>query len=155
MEILPFLSDGNPSRLEIRWHIGSLKLATMGHDFVRQVEGMGRIDVSLRTISPKLFDGMFETATWDAGILIDYETLSSLWVMGCYRLLRSLLEERRTTGLSDEKLKTLTHAFGSSPVSATMTDRVELSDRLLSWLDSLPHTPASQQVEERGWPLSA
>ena len=155
MEILPFLSDGNPSRLEIRWHIGSLKLATMGHDFVRQIEGMGRIDVSLRTISPKLFDGMFETATWDAGILIDYETLSSLWVMGCYRLLRTLLEDRRTAGAHDDTLKHLTHAFGSSPISATMTDRVELSDRLLAWLDALPHTPASKQVEERGWPLSA
>ena len=155
MEILPFLSDGNPSRLEIRWHVGSLKLATLGHDFVRQLEGMGRIDVSLRTISPKLFDGMFETATWDAGILIDYETLSSLWVMGCYRLLRTMLEERRNSGSHDDRLKQLTHAFGSSPVSTAMTDRMELADRLLEYLDTLPHTAASEAVAANGLPKAS
>ena len=155
MEILPFLSDGNPSRLEIRWHIGSLKLANLGHDFVRQLEGMGRIDVSLRTISPKLFDGMFETATWDAGILIDYETLSSLWVMGCYRLLRTMLEEQRNSGSHDDRLKHLTHAFGSSPVSATMVDRAELSDRLLDYLDGLPHTAASEAVAANWLPKAS
>lgn len=155
MEILPFLSDGDPSRLEIRWHVGSLKLGSLGHDVVRQLEGMGRIDVSLRSITPHLFDGMFESASWDAGILIDYETLSSLWVMGCYQLLRTMDDERRAAGAHDEKLKALKQSFGRSPVSVSMSDRVELADRLLDYLDGLPHTPASQSIEARWFPKAS
>ncbi|HEY2805854.1 MAG TPA: hypothetical protein VGI92_08350 [Gemmatimonadales bacterium] len=153
MEILPFLSDGRPSRLEIRWHVGALKLAALGPDFVRLLEGMGRLDVSLRAASSRLFDGIFESATWDASVLIDYETLSSLWVTGVHELLRTVDYHRRDNGGADETLRVLRNRF--ERVSEPATVRAELADLLLDHLDALPHTPASMTVESRWLPLAS
>ena len=75
--------------------------------------------------------------------------------MGCYQALRTLDDERRAAVAVDEKLRKLKQAFGVRQVPLTMSDRVELSDALLAYLDSLPHTPASQSIEARWIPKAS
>src|SRR5437867_13025452 len=87
-------SDAPVSELEMRWLIGAEKLAAISGRFVNSVRGLGRLDACLRQLAPEYFDWITEPKLGQSmNVLEDYDTLSALWVMGAYEVLRSLAKK--------------------------------------------------------------
>jgi hypothetical protein len=90
MQILPHLDS--LTQRERAWRKGALKLSAVDTAFLNSVDGLGRLDCSLRSCDAEVFDFLANSKVGDpGGVLTDYFFLSGLWVMGAYEILRTLV----------------------------------------------------------------
>ena len=103
MELLPRIN---------RWVYASHTAAKYEPFMVPGIQGLGRLDHDLYEKDELLArNPMALSSSSDLGALSYHITMSYLWVLGAYEIIRSIQQRNKDTGLSDEKLTALLRKF--------------------------------------------